>query len=154
MNSEDYKYTNAAFIIKSKAHLALLQENNSDNKNMQSNDASQSELGEEDPVESDEESDVDKISVAPEVSLVTMSTDSVALEELSFEDVTVNSWVLVLCEGEKFLGQCLSKMNGKFQVQCLLMPYGIRPAQVFEKEVAVVYYNPHIKTNQGLTKTN
>ena len=111
-------------------------------------------MGEEDPVESDEESDVDKISVAPEVPLVTKSADSVVLEELSFEDVTVNSWVLVLCEGEKFLGQCLSKMNGKFQVQCLLMPYGIRPAQVFEKEVAVVYYNPHIKTNQGLTKTN
>ena len=121
---------------------------------MQSNDASQSELGEEDPVESDEESDVDKISVAPEVPLVTTSTDSVALEELSFEDVIVNSWVLVLCKGEKFLGQCLSKMNGKFQVQRLLMPYGIRQAQVFETEVAVVYYNPHIKTNQGLTKTN
>ena len=70
----------------------------------QSNDASESELGEEDPVESDEESDVDKISVAPEVPLVTKSTDSVVLEELSFEDVTVNSWVLVLYEGEKFLG--------------------------------------------------
>ena len=104
MNSEDFKYTNAAFIIKSKARLALLQENNSDDENMQSNDASESELGEEDPVESDEESDVDKISLAPEVPLATKSTDSVVLEELSFEDVTVNSWVLVLYEGEKFLG--------------------------------------------------
>ena len=59
MNSEDSKYTNAAFIIKSKAPLALLQENNSDDENMQSNDASESESGEEDTVESDEESDVD-----------------------------------------------------------------------------------------------
>ena len=114
MNSEDSKYTNAAFIIKSKAHLALLQENNSDDENTQSNDASESELGEEDPVECNEESDVDKFSVAPEVPLVTKSTDSVVLEELSFEDVTVNSWVLVLYEGEKFLGGCLSKINGKF----------------------------------------
>ena len=71
---------------------------------MQSNDASQSEMGKEDPLESNEESDVDKISVAPEVPLVTQSTNSVVLEELLFEDVTVNSWVLVLYEGEKFLG--------------------------------------------------
>ena len=154
MNSKDSKYKNAAFIIESKAHLALLQENNSDNENMQSNDASESELGEEDPVESNEESDVDKISVASEVPLVTKSTGSAVLDELSFEDVTVNSWVLVLCKGVKFLGQCLSKMNGKFHVQCLLMPNCIRSAQVFEKEVDVVYYNPHIKTNQGLTETN
>ena len=80
----------------------MLQENNSEN--MQSNDASQSEMGKEDPLESNEESDVDKISVAPEVPLVTQSTNSVVLEELLFEDVTVNSWVLVLYEGEKFLG--------------------------------------------------
>ena len=80
----------------------MLQENNSEN--MQSNDASQSEMGKEDPLESNEESDVDKISVAPEVPLVTQSTNSVVLEELVFEDVTVNSWVLVLYEGEKFLG--------------------------------------------------
>ena len=117
----------------------MLQENNSEN--MQSNDASQSEMGKEDPLESNEESDVDKISVAPEVPLVTQSTNSVVLEELLFEDVTVNSWVLVLYEGEKFLGQCLSKINGKFRVQCLSMPYGIRSAQVFEKEVDVVYYD-------------
>ena len=108
---------------------------------MQSNDASQSEMGKEDPLESNEESDVDKISVAPEVPLVTQSTNSVVLEELLFEDVTVNSWVLVLYEGEKFLGQCLSKINGKFRVQCLSMPYGIRSAQVFEKEVDIVYYD-------------
>ena len=117
----------------------MLNENNSEN--MQSNDASQSEMGKEDPLESNEESDVDKISVAPEVPLVTQSTNSVVLEELLFEDVTVNSWVLVLYEGEKFLGQCLSKINGKFRVQCLSMPYGIRSAQVFEKEVDVVYYD-------------
>ena len=49
----------------------MLQENNSDDQNMQGNDASQSEMGEEDPVESNEQSDVDKISVAPEVPLVT-----------------------------------------------------------------------------------
>ena len=60
----------------------MLQENNSYVENMQSNYASELELREEDPVESDEESDVDKISVAPEVPLVTKSTDSVALEEL------------------------------------------------------------------------
>ena len=108
---------------------------------MQSNDASQSEMGKEDPLESNEESDVDKISVAPEVPLVTQSTNSVVLEELLFEDVTVNSWVLVLYEDEKFLGQCLSKINGKFRVQCLSMPYGIRSAQVFEKEVDIVYYD-------------
>ena len=65
----------------------MLQENNSYVENMQSNYASELELREEDPVESDEESDVDKISVAPEVPLVTKSTDSVALEELSFENV-------------------------------------------------------------------
>ena len=94
----------------------MLQENNSDVENMQSNDASELELREEDPVESDEESDVDKISVAPEVPLITKSTDSVVLEELSFENVTVNSWVLVLYEGEKFLGRCLNKINGKFRV--------------------------------------
>ena len=123
--------------LKSKAGLALLQENNSDDENMQSNDASESELGEEDPVESYEQSDVDKISVASEVPLVTKSTDSVVLEELSFEDVTVNSWILVLYESEKSLGRCLSKINGKFRVQCLSMPYGIRSAQVFEKEVDV-----------------
>ena len=108
---------------------------------MQSNDASQSEMGKEDPLESNEESDVDKISVAPEVPLVTQSTNSVVLEELLFEDVTVNSWVLVLYEGEKFLDRCLSKINGKFRVQCLSMPYGIRSAQVFEKEVDIVYYD-------------
>ena len=34
MNSWDFKYTNAAFIIKSKARLVLLQENNSDDGNM------------------------------------------------------------------------------------------------------------------------
>ena len=65
----------------------MLQENNSYVENMQSNYASELELREEDPVESDEESDVDKISVAPEVPLVTKSTDSVALEELSLENV-------------------------------------------------------------------
>ena len=81
---------------------------------MQSNDAFESESGEEDSVKSDEESDVDKISVAPETSLVTKRTDSVVLEELFFEDITVSSWVLVLYEGEKCLGQCLSKINGKF----------------------------------------
>ena len=87
-----------------------------------------------------------KISVAPEVPLVTKSTDSVVLEELSFEDVPVNSWVLVLYQGEKFLGQCLRKINGKFRVQCLLMPYGIRSVQVFQKEVDAVYYDKVYKT--------
>ena len=47
----------------------------------------------------------------------------------------------MLYEGEKFLGQCLSKINGKFRVQCLSMPYGIRSPQVFEKEVDVAYYD-------------
>ena len=103
MNSKDSKYTNAAFVIKSKACLALLQENNSDDETMHSNDASESESGEQDLVESNEESDVDEISVALEVPLVTKSTDSAVLEGLLFEDVTVNSWVLVLYEGEKFL---------------------------------------------------
>ena len=69
----------------------------------------------ENAVESNEESGVDKVSVAPEVPLVTKSTDIAVLEELLFEDVTVNSWVLVLNEGEKFLGQCLSKIKGNFE---------------------------------------
>ena len=83
-------------------------------KKCKSNDASESELEEEDPFKSDEESDVEKIYVAPEVPLVTKSTDSVLLEELWFDDVTVNFWVLVLYEGEKFIDQCLSKFKGKF----------------------------------------
>ena len=81
---------------------------------MQSNDASESALG-ENAVESNEESGVDKVSVAPEVPLVTKSTNIAVLEELLFEDVTVNSWVLVLYKGEKFLGQCLSKIKGNFE---------------------------------------
>ena len=95
MNSENSKYTNAVFIIKLKAHLALLQENSSDDENMQSNDPSESELREEDPAKSGEKSHVDEISVVPEVPSVTKSINNVVLEKLSFEDATNNSWVWV-----------------------------------------------------------
>ena len=41
---------------------------------------------------------------------------------LNFDDVDLNSWVLVLYEGEKLLGRILTKAAGKFEVQCLQKP--------------------------------
>ena len=61
------------------------------------------------------------------------------LVPLNFDDVDLNSWVLVLYEGEKFLGRVLMKVAGKFEVQCLQKPHGIRNAQHFEFD-AIYYY--------------
>ena len=72
--------------------------------------------------------------------------DDVKLIPLRFEEVKVNSWVLVLYEQEKFLGRCLGKAGGKFQVQCLSLPYGIGKAQPFENENDAVYYNEVYKS--------
>ena len=55
------------------------------------------------------------------------------------DDVGLNSLVLVLYEGDKFLGRVLMKVAGQFKVQYLEKPY--RLAQPFEGEVDVVYYN-------------
>ena len=58
---------------------------------------------------------------------------------LNFDDVDLYSWVLVLYEGEKFLGRVLTKAAGKFEVQCLQKPYGIQNAQQFELDA--IYYH-------------
>ena len=63
------------------------------------------------------------------------------LVPLNFEDVDLNSWTLVLYEGERFLGSFLMKVAGQFKVHCLEKPYEIHLAQQFEREVDVVYYN-------------
>ena len=54
------------------------------------------------------------------------------LVPLNFDDVDLNSWVLVLHEGEKLLGCILTKAAGKFGVQCLRKPYGIQNTQQFD----------------------
>ena len=69
------------------------------------------------------------ISAHPDVNLVT----------INFEDVQLNSWVLVIYEEEKFMGKVLAKGATKVKVQCLTKPYGIPTAQEFEKDA--IYYD-------------
>ena len=45
----------------------------------------------------------------------------------------------MLYEGEKFLGRVLTKAPGKFEIQCLQKPYGIRNVQLFELDA--IYYH-------------
>ena len=37
-------------------------------------------------------------------------------------------------EREEFLGQCLSKADGKFYVQCFSLPFGVWLAQIIDKK--------------------
>ena len=86
---------------------------------------------EEEVLEIDEESveiDAEEDTVVSKV-LSGKKRDNVVLDKLGFEDVAVNSWVLVLHEEDKFLGWCLSKTSG------------ICSAQLFEKKIDVVHYD-------------
>ena len=79
---------------------------------------------EEEVLEIDEESveiDAEEDTVVSKV-LSGKKRDNVVLDKLGFEDVAVNSWVLVLHEEDKFLRRCLSKTNS------------ICSAQLFEKK--------------------
>ena len=91
-------------------------------------------------VDSEEESEASDVT-SHEVNTTEKPNDDVVLVPLDFEAVTVNSWVLVVYEGEKFLGRCLGKAGGKFRVQCLSLPFGVRLAQDLEKEADAVYYD-------------
>ena len=90
-------------------------------------------------VDSEEESEASD-DTSHEVNTTEKPKD-VVLVPLDFEVVTVNSWVLVVYEGEKFLGRCLGKAGGKFRVQCLSLPFGVSLAQDLEEVADAVYYD-------------
>ena len=91
-------------------------------------------------VDSEEESEASD-DTSHEVNTIEKPKNDVVLVPLDFETVTVNLWVLVVYEGKKFLGRCLGKAGGKFRVQCLSLPFGVRLAQDLEKEADMVYYD-------------
>lgn len=57
---------------------------------------------------------------------------AVKLVSLEFQNMEPNSWVLVVCEGEKFLVKVVTKIKG--YMQCLSKPYEIRAKHVFEND--------------------
>ena len=52
--------------------------------------------------------------------------------------VKEGDWVVVICEGEKFIGKVVNAVNGQAVVQCLTKPLGINTPQDFEADT--VYY--------------
>ena len=58
-----------------------------------------------------------------------------------FNDVEAGMWVIVVYEGEKFLGKVQDKKVGQFNVLCLEKQSGINIPQNFEKGEGVYYDN-------------
>ena len=52
--------------------------------------------------------------------------------------VKEGDWVVVIYEGEKFIGKVVNAVNGQAVVQCLTKPLGINTPQDFEADT--VYY--------------
>lgn len=73
--------------------------------------------------ESDDESDDESYTMSE--SDDKNSKESFQLILLRYEDVALNSWVIVQYEEEKFVGRVIEKKVGQYKVQCLNMPYGI-----------------------------
>ena len=60
---------------------------------------------------------------------------------MKFDDVEAGMWVIVVYEGEKFLGNVQDKKASQFNVLCLEKPFGINVPQNFEKGEGVYYDN-------------
>ena len=144
MQSQDKDFTKATFLIKSK-NRTLIKKVRDINSN--ESEGSPDENCDDSDISSDNESSTNMEGDDAEIEInkenerqqnaVSKLSDS-QLVPLNFDDVDLISWVLVLYEGEKFLGRVLTKAAGKFEVQCLQKPYGIRNAQQFELDA--IYY--------------
>ena len=54
-----------------------------------------------------------------------------------FQTKQLGDWVVVICEGETFIG--MNIMNGQAMVQGLTKPFGVNTPQDFEKDDSVFY---------------
>ena len=54
--------------------------------------------------------------------------------------MTIGDWVLVVYEGEKYLGKVLSKRKDEVQVHCLEKLWGIQELQQFERIDNAIFY--------------
>ena len=67
--------------------------------------------------------------------------------ELQYEDVNEGQWVIVVYEGERFVGKITENGNKMFAVRYLEKPLGIGTPQDLEKETDVVFYDRVYQAN-------
>ena len=129
MQSQDKDFTKATFLTKSKNRTLIKKvsdinnnetegspdESCDDSDTSSDNESSTNMEGDDVEIETNKEKELQQnaVSKLPDPQLV----------PLNFDDVDLNSWVLVLYDGEKFLGRALTKAAGKFEVQCLQKLY-------------------------------
>ena len=122
MKSEDELFTDAIFVEKAKARVASVRRPAANKENVNVNGEESEESSDEeasyedsdvvsDSHETDEESNESNEPDSHQDS-TEKNKDDVKLIPLRFEEVKVNSWVLVLYEQERFLGRCLGKAGG------------------------------------------
>ena len=73
-------------------------------------------------------------------------------EPMHYDDVFPGMWVVVIYEGERFLGNVQHKKKGEFNVLCLEKPYGIGEPQSYESGIPI-YYDKVYHTNIVPTTT-
>ena len=64
---------------------------------------------------------------------------AVSEEPMAYDDVSAGMWVVVMYEGERFLGKVIQKKCGEYLVKCLSMPFGVRIPQQYEDDEGVYY---------------
>ena len=128
MQSQDKDFTKATFLTKSKNRTLIKKvsdinnnetegstDESCDSDTSSDNESSTNMEGDDVEIETNKEKELQQnaVSKLPDPQLV----------PLNFDDVDLNSWVLVLYDGENFLGRALTKAAGKFEVQCLQKLY-------------------------------
>ena len=69
------------------------------------------------------------------------------LEEIHYEDVKSEMWVLVFYEREKWLGKVTEKREGEVRVRCLEKPFRVNMPQIMERGHEAVFYHNVYKAN-------
>ena len=142
MTSEDKEYSQAIFLTKLRKRSLVKKSQEEERANETEEEDSETEEGDNEAEKGDsetEEGERETEDGKSETEDKANSVPDVQLTPLDYEDVRINSWVVVMYEEEKFLGRVLSKGAGQFSVRCLEKPYGIGTAQEFEKDS--VYYS-------------
>ena len=118
MKSENEHYTDAIFVEKAKARIASVRRPAANKENVNVNVEVSEESSDEEASDGDSESVSDSHEMISHQDNTDTEKDDVPLIPLRFEEVKVNSWVLLLYEQVKVLGRCLGKAGGKFRFQC------------------------------------
>ena len=69
-------------------------------------------------------------------------------DELETNKVNEGDWVIVVYEGERFIGKVMTEaVNEDVCVRCLEKPFGINEPQKLEREEDAIFYGRLFRTN-------